>query len=92
VQAIDPLTSNRTCMYELTDLTQAGILTTAADLLFTGSNEGYFFALDARTGGLLWRASVGGQVASGPISYSVQERQYVGVAAGNVLLAYALRQ
>jgi alcohol dehydrogenase (cytochrome c) len=92
VQAIDPQTGDRKWMYELTDLTQAGIVTTAADLLFTGSNEGYFYALDARTGGLLWRASVGGQVASGPISYSVRGRQYVAVAAGNVVLAYALRQ
>ena len=32
------------------DVTDSGILTTATDLLFTGGREGYFHALDARTG------------------------------------------
>ena len=44
----------------------AGILTTASDLLFTGGREGYFYALDARTGELLWKASLGGQIAMAP--------------------------
>ena len=34
----------------MTDVTSSGILTTASDLLFTGAREGYFQALDARTG------------------------------------------
>ena len=34
----------------MTDVTDAGILTTASDLLFSGGREGYFFALDARNG------------------------------------------
>ena len=42
------------------DVTDGGILTTASDLLFTGGREGYFHALDARTGTLLWKASLGG--------------------------------
>ena len=47
----------------MSDLTWAGILTTASDLLFTGGREGYFQALDARSGKLLWRASLGYVVA-----------------------------
>ena len=35
------------------------------DLLFTGGREGYFYALDARTGALLWKASLGGQIVTG---------------------------
>ena len=31
-------------------VTDAGILTTASDLLFAGGREGYFYALDAETG------------------------------------------
>ena len=50
----------------MTDVTDSGILTTASDLLFTGGREGYFFALDARDGALLWKASVGGAVSRGP--------------------------
>ena len=92
VRAIDPQTGERKWEFKMTDLTDAGILTTASDLLFSGGREGYFFALDARSGAPLWRASVGGVVASGPITYSVGGRQYVAVAAGNALFAYALRQ
>ena len=76
----------------MVDFTDAGILTTASDLLFSGGREGYFYALDARTGALLWRFAVGGQVQSGPMSYSVGGRQYVAMNAGNSLYAFALRQ
>ena len=67
------------------------MLTTASYLVFAGGREGYFYALDARDGSLLWKTSVGGNVASGPITYAVNGRQYVSVAAGNSLFAYALR-
>ena len=73
------------------DVTDAGILTTASDLLFSGGREGDFYALDARTGALLWKARVGGQVGAAPISYQVERKQYVAIAAGNVLFTYALR-
>ena len=76
----------------MTEFTQAGILTTASDLVFTGGNEGYFFALNARTGALLWKFTVGGSVVSGPMTYSVGGRQYVAVAAGSSLFAFALKQ
>jgi alcohol dehydrogenase (cytochrome c) len=92
VRAIDPQTGERKWEFKMTDLTDAGILTTASDLLFSGGREGYFFALDARNGAPLWRANVGGAVASGPMTYSVGGRQYVAIAAGNALFAYALRQ
>jgi alcohol dehydrogenase (cytochrome c) len=57
-----------------------------------GGREGNFFALNARTGSMLWKAALGGNIASGPISYSVNGRQYVAVAAGNSLFVFALRQ
>ena len=56
VRAIDPQTGERKWEYKMADFTEAGILTTASDLLFTGGREGYFFALDARTGALLWKS------------------------------------
>jgi alcohol dehydrogenase (cytochrome c) len=61
-------------------------------LLFSGGREGYFYALDARNGELLWKMGLGGQVNSGPMSYSVNGRQYIAVAAGSSLFAFALRQ
>lgn len=76
-------------MYDVTD---AGLLTTASDLLFTGGREGYFQALDARTGALLWKSNLGSaQVLSAPITYQVDGKQYVSIICGNVLAAYALR-
>ncbi|MGE3705818.1 MAG: PQQ-binding-like beta-propeller repeat protein, partial [Vicinamibacterales bacterium] len=91
VLAIDPMTGDQKWKFEMHDVTTSGILTTATDLLFTGGREGYFHALDARTGALLWKVSVGGEVAAAPISYEVDGRQYVAIAAGHALFAYALR-
>ena len=76
----------------MTDVTDAGILTTASDVLFTGGRDGYFLALDARNGTLLWKAALGGTVASGPMTYAVDGKQYVAVAAGNSLFTFALRK
>jgi glucose dehydrogenase len=73
------------------DVTTSGILTTASDLLFVGGREGYFQALDARNGTLLWKSTVGGEVAAGPMSYEVGGKQYVAVAAGHSLFTFALR-
>ena len=92
VQAFDPKTGNKKWEFKMTDVTESGILTTASDLLFSGGREGYFFALDARTGALLWKANLGGSVSAGPMTYSVGSRQHVAVAAGNSLFVYALRQ
>jgi len=91
VVAIDPRTGDKKWRFLMTDVTDSGILTTAADLLFTGGREGYFHALDARTGALLWNASLGGQVASGPMTFEVEGKQYVSVAAGHSLFTFALR-
>ena len=66
-------------------------MTTATDLLFTGGREGHFHALHARTGELLWRASLGGQIVNAPISYEVDGKQYVATISGNNLVAFALR-
>jgi alcohol dehydrogenase (cytochrome c) len=92
VRAFDPKTLDRKWEFKMNDITWAGVLSTAGDLVFSGGREGYFFALDARNGTLLWKAALGGQVNSGPMSYSVNGRQYVAVAAGTALFSFALRQ
>jgi alcohol dehydrogenase (cytochrome c) len=92
IQAFDPKTGERKWEFKMVDVTDSGVLSTASDLVFAGGREGYFFALDARTGEPLWRASVGGQVSAGPMSYAIDGRQYVAISAGSVLFVYALRQ
>ena len=91
VVALDAVTGERTWTFETTDVSSSGILTTASDLLFTGSREGYFQALDARSGALLWKANLGGQIVNGPVAYEVAGKQYVATISGHSLVAFALR-
>jgi alcohol dehydrogenase (cytochrome c) len=91
VIAIDPATGQQKWKYKMVDVTTSGILTTAADLLFTGGREGYFSAFDATDGTVLWKASLGGQIVNGPITFEVDGQQYVATAAGNGMFAFALR-
>ncbi len=91
VRALDPRTGERKWEFKFSDASYSGILTTASDLLFTGVSDGHFLALDARSGALLWKVSLGGNILMGPISYAVKSKQYVAVAAGNSLSVFSLR-
>jgi alcohol dehydrogenase (cytochrome c) len=92
VIAIDPKTGQAKWKFQMYDVTDAGILTTAGDVLFTGGREGYFHALDARTGTVLWKAALGGAIMSAPVTYSVDGKQYVIVNSGNVMATFGLRE
>jgi len=91
VIAMDPQTGKAKWKVTQFDVSDGGMLTTASDLLFTGGREGYFHALDAKTGKLLWKASLGGQIVMAPITYQVDGKQYVSVISGHNLVTYALR-
>jgi alcohol dehydrogenase (cytochrome c) len=91
VIAVDPRTGERRWKFDQFDVTDSGLLTTASDLLFTGGREGYFYALDARSGAMLWKASLGGQVVAAPITFEVDGRQYVSVISGHTLVTFGLR-
>lgn len=92
VQAIDPQTGEKKWVFKMNDVSDSGILTTASNLLFTGNREGYFQVLDDRTGKLLWRATVGGQLAAAPITYEVDGKQYVAMSGGHDLFVFGLRE
>ncbi len=91
ILAVDAATGEKKWKLDFVDVTDSGILTTATDLLFTGNREEHFFALNARTGEVLWKTSLGGVLANGPITYAVNGNQYVAVAAGNALYVFGLR-
>ena len=91
VIALDPHTGKRKWTFDMHDVNVSGILTTASDLLFSGGREGYFQALDARTGALLWKVNLGGEIIAGPISYQVDGKQYISIASGNGLFVFAPR-
>lgn len=90
VIAIDPHTGQTAWKHQMVDVTTSGILTTTTDLLFTGGREGHFIAFDATDGTTLWKTSLGGQIVNGPISYEVNGRQHIAVAAGNSLFVFGL--
>ena len=89
--AIDPQTGQHKWKFTQFDVNDSGIMTTASDLLFTGGREGYFYALDARDGKLLWKANLGGQIVMAPVTYMVGNKQYVSVISGHTLVTFALR-
>jgi outer membrane protein assembly factor BamB len=60
--------------------------------LFSGGREGNFYALDARTGSLLWTTPLGGPITAGPMTYSINGKQYISISSGNSLFTFALRQ
>jgi alcohol dehydrogenase (cytochrome c) len=90
IRALHPSTGELKWEFKLFSPSSAGVLSTAGDLLFGGSNEGDFYALDASTGRLLWRNQIGAGISSNPISYLSGGKQQVAIAAGNVVFAFAL--
>jgi len=59
-----------------------GTLATAGGLVFTGEGNGDFSAFDAKTGDKLWHFNCGAGVNAPPISFSLEGKQYIAVAAG----------
>ncbi len=93
IQAIDPKTGQKKWAYRLpAPMTEAGVLTTASDVLFSGARDGSFYALDARNGKLLWRTNLGSSVAAGPITYAVNGKQFVSIMVGSSLFTFGLRE
>jgi lanthanide-dependent methanol dehydrogenase len=61
----------------------SGALTTAGDLVFYGTMDGWFKALDARSGKLLWKFKTGSGIIGQPVSYRGPDgHQYVAVLSG----------
>ncbi|HUF34771.1 MAG TPA: PQQ-binding-like beta-propeller repeat protein [Gemmatimonadales bacterium] len=59
-----------------------GAVATAGGVVFTGTKDRQFLAFDAKSGEQLWRYRSRGGVNAPPITYAVNGRQYVAVAAG----------
>ena len=92
VRAIVPQTGEIQWEYPVQPRSSSGILTTASDVLFGGTVDGYFFALDARNGDELWVMNVGGMIHAGPMTYATDGEQRVTVAAGNTIFTFGLEE
>jgi acido-empty-quinoprotein group A len=69
---------------------QFGILSTAGQLVFTADMSGNLVALDASTGKVLWHMYPGGSFITGPMTYELDRRQYLGFLVDSVAYAFAL--
>jgi alcohol dehydrogenase (cytochrome c) len=64
-------------------MTMSGALATAGDLVFYGTTDGWFRAVDARNGKVLWSQKLSSGITSQPMTYLGPDgRQYVAVVAG----------
>jgi PQQ-dependent dehydrogenase (methanol/ethanol family) len=61
----------------------SGTVVTGGDVVFYGTMDGWFKALDARTGAELWKYKVGSGIIGQPISYRGPDgKQYIAVLSG----------
>ena len=90
LRALNALTGEKAWEFRMQSPPWGGVLATAGDLVFSGTMEGYFFALDAWTGKVLWRFQTGGEIWANPISYRSEGKQYVAIAAGNSMLVFGI--
>jgi alcohol dehydrogenase (cytochrome c) len=89
VLALDAATGTRKWQYRAPSGTDSasGLLSTKGGLVF-GASGGVLFALDADTGREVWSRSLGGKTKSPPISFAIDGRQVVLVAAGRALFEF----
>lgn len=71
------------------DNTMGGLLSTETGLVF-GGDQNLFFALDSRTGRLLWSVETGGMMRAAPVTYESNNEQFVAIAGGRNLIAFSL--
>jgi alcohol dehydrogenase (cytochrome c) len=59
-----------------------GVLATAGGLVFHGDVKGWFKALDAKSGKVLWKFNTGSGILAAPMTYTLDGKQYVAVVSG----------
>jgi alcohol dehydrogenase (cytochrome c) len=90
VIAIDPLTGATQWEHKVLTPPWGGVMSTAGNLVFGGTQEGVVFALDAKTGERLWYFAGNERVYASPISFLSNGKQYISLAVGDVLLTFGL--
>jgi len=90
IRALEATTGKLKWQFKLLSPAWVPVLSTAGGLVFSGTDEGNFFALDAETGKPLWDIQMGHSARSNPISYEVDGKQYIFVTAGNTYIAFSL--
>ena len=90
LRAIDPATGQVKWEFPHPSPTWSGLLSTAGGVVFTGDAEGNFIALDAASGKYLWHFQTGAAIYASPMTFAVDGKQYVAIAAGSALFTFGL--
>jgi PQQ-dependent dehydrogenase (methanol/ethanol family) len=81
--AWDPLTGKKAWAIDEFFPVWSGALATAGDVVFYGTMDGWFKAVHARTGELLWKFKAASGIIGQPVSYRGPDgNQYIAVLAG----------
>ena len=83
ITARDPVSGDLAWEKRYDIIPHSTLMSTAGGLLFNATTDGYVEAMDAATGGLLWRFNNGSGHNGGIISYEVGGKQYVAVPSGH---------
>ena len=60
----------------------SGILATNGGLVFSGAPDGYLRAYNDETGEVLWEFQTGSGIYAPPTSFTIDGKQYIGIASG----------
>ncbi|WP_319824454.1 PQQ-dependent methanol/ethanol family dehydrogenase [Thalassovita sp.] len=82
LKAIDPDTGEWKWEYKNDAPLWGGVMTTAGGLVFFGTPEGEFVALDDETGEKLWSFQTGSGIVGQPITWEMEGEQYVSIVSG----------
>jgi len=82
IDAISVETGKTMWSWETRAANYSPLLATASGLLFNGGLDRFLRAHDADTGQVIWQTRLPSQTVGGAITYSVNGRQYIAIAAG----------
>ena len=91
IRALAPSTGDLEWEFTMTGVGESGILSTAGDVLITGTMEGYMLVLDSFTGENILSLNLGGTVAASPITFTAGGEQRIAAVAGNAIFVFGLR-
>ena len=80
--AWDPVKSISRWRVRLPKPSNGGVLSTAGGIVFQGTQDGEFAAYDAEDGERLWEYKTDSAILAGPISYAINNNQYIAVTQG----------
>ncbi len=81
--AWNPVTGKKVWGIKEIYMTMSGVLATAGDVVFYGTTDGWFRAVDARSGKVLWSQKLGSGIIGQPITFlGLDHRQYIAISAG----------